>query len=60
MDKIFEPFATFKDNGTGLGLSIVAQILKLHHAGISVESKPGAGTLFTIFLPCPKEGIDAI
>ena len=60
LDKIFEPFATFKDDGTGLGLSIVAQILKLHHADISVESKPGTGTLFTIFLPCSKEGIDAI
>lgn len=60
MDKIFQPFATFKDDGTGLGLSIVAQILELHHAGITVESNPGAGSLFTILFPCSKEGTHAI
>lgn len=55
LEKIFEPFATFKDDGTGLGLSIVTQILKLHHASIIVESQPGSGSTFTIHFPCPEE-----
>ena len=58
-EKIFEPFATFKDDGTGLGLSIVNQILKLHHADITVESTPGAGSTFSIHFPCPEEGLNA-
>ncbi len=52
LEKIFEPFATFKDGGTGLGLSIVKQILKLHHADIVVESPRGEGSTFTIIFPC--------
>ncbi|MBC2711672.1 MAG: Cache 3/Cache 2 fusion domain-containing protein [Desulfosarcina sp.] len=55
LEKIFEPFATFKDDGTGLGLSIVTQILKLHHAGITVESEPGRGSVFAIHFPCSEE-----
>jgi two-component system NtrC family sensor kinase len=54
LEKIFEPFATFKDDGTGLGLSIVTQILKLHHASITVDSRPGQGSTFTIRFPRPK------
>ena len=56
LEKIFEPFATFKDDGTGLGLSIVTQILKLHHATITVDSQPGQGSTFTIVFPC-QEGL---
>jgi len=52
MDKIFEPFVTFKDDGTGLGLSIVVQILRQQGATIAVDSKVGQGTTFTILLPC--------
>jgi len=51
IEKIFEPFVTFKDDGTGLGLPIVSQILKLHHAGVAVESDVGAGSTFTIYFP---------
>lgn len=59
-EKIFEPFATFKDGGTGLGLSIVSQILKLHHAQLTVDSAAGAGCTFTIYFPCAKtEGVHA-
>jgi signal transduction histidine kinase len=54
LEKIFEPFTTFKDDGTGLGLSIVTQILKLHHATISVHSRPEEGSTFTILFPCPE------
>jgi signal transduction histidine kinase len=54
LEQIFEPFATFKDDGTGLGLSIVTQILKLHHASITVDSRPGQGSTFSILFPVPK------
>lgn len=60
LEKIFEPFTTFKDDGTGLGLSIVAQILKLHHAHITVESDLGKGSTFTIYFPCIEEAIHAL
>ncbi|MEN8245760.1 MAG: cache domain-containing protein [Thermodesulfobacteriota bacterium] len=52
LEKIFDPFVTFKDGGTGLGLSIILQILKLHHAGITVDSREGKGTILTIYFPC--------
>ena len=55
LEKIFEPFATFKDDGTGLGLSIVTQILKQHGATVTVQSRPGEGSTFTLVFPCQEE-----
>ncbi len=51
LNKIFEPYFTTKESGSGLGLSIVASIITKHHGHIDVESKPGIGTTFTIYLP---------
>ena len=51
-DRIFEPFFSLRDDGTGLGLATVYQILKTHGAGISVSSKQGLGTSFSIIFPC--------
>ena len=50
---IFEPFFTTKapDKGTGLGLSIVYSIVKHTEGEVIVESAPGRGTAFRIFLP---------
>jgi signal transduction histidine kinase len=56
-EKIFEPFFTTKDKGTGLGLAIVFNIIKKHDGKMSIESKKGKGTAFTITLP-KKRGCD--
>lgn len=51
--RLFEPFFTTKDvgEGTGLGLSIVLTIIEDHQGKITVQSKPGEGTTFTITIP---------
>jgi two-component system sensor histidine kinase HydH len=51
LGKVFEPFFSRKRKGTGLGLAIVHQIIAGHRGEIGVESAPGKGTAFRIFLP---------
>jgi signal transduction histidine kinase len=49
--QIFNPFFTSKENGVGLGLSIVAKIVDDHRGTIRLQSPPGAGARFHVFLP---------
>lgn len=46
---IFNPFFTTKPNGTGLGLSIVYRILETYDCRMDVQSKPGQGSIFTLY-----------
>jgi len=48
LDSIFVPFFTTKRTGTGVGLSISRQLMRANRGGISVRSKPGEGTIFTL------------
>ncbi len=53
LHQIFDPFFTTKDadRGTGMGLSIVRGIVKRHGGAIQVESTPGEGSVFSVYLP---------
>jgi PAS domain S-box-containing protein len=51
LPRIFDPFFTTKENGTGLGLASSYSIMTHHEGHIEVESRPGEGTTFHLFLP---------
>jgi len=54
ISKVFEPYFSTKDTGTGLGLAIVKKAVDDHGGTISVTSKEGSGTTFTIILPAKE------
>lgn len=54
ISKVFEPYFSTKDTGTGLGLAIVKKAVDDHGGTISVASKEGRGTTFTIILPAKE------
>jgi len=55
--KVFDPFFSTKQEGSGLGLAVAYSIIKKHDGLIMVESEPGHGTTFQIFLPASAEPV---
>jgi signal transduction histidine kinase/CheY-like chemotaxis protein len=58
---IFDPFFTTKEpgTGTGLGLSVIDGIIKNHDGAVAVDSQPGRGSTFTVYLPATDEPVAA-
>ena len=50
-ERIFIPFFTTKPTGSGIGLTISRQIMHQHHGSITVQSKTGEGSMFTLLFP---------
>ncbi|HUS59504.1 MAG TPA: ATP-binding protein [Planctomycetota bacterium] len=51
MEKIFDPFFTTKTGGAGLGLAVSKKIIEAQRGSITVESRPGGGSIFIVTLP---------
>ncbi len=55
LGKIFDLYFTTKPKGSGIGLSMVYRIVQMHDGEIEIESTPGKGTTFRLFLPRPQQ-----
>jgi signal transduction histidine kinase len=57
VSQVFEPYFSTKETGTGLGLAIVKKAVDDHHGSISVTSKQGEGTTFTVIIPTAENDV---
>ncbi len=57
IEKVFDPFFSTKFVGRGLGLSVVVGIAQAHGGFVTVESRPGKGSVFRVFLPLSSEAV---
>lgn len=55
MEKLFDPFFTSKFTGRGLGLPVALGVVKAHGGAVTLESGPGKGSVFRVFLPVSDE-----
>jgi len=56
LERIFDPYFSTKQKGSGLGLAITHSIISKHSGTISVNSIPGTGTTFIVYLPASDNG----
>ena len=55
VSRVFDPYYSTKQQGSGLGLAICHSIILKHDGYITVQSSPGKGTCFTVYLPATRE-----
>ncbi len=58
LEKVFDPYFSTKKGGSGLGLATAYSIVNRHHGHLSIESAPGAGARFCIWLPVSSEAVE--
>ncbi len=60
LHKVFDPYFTTKDKGSGLGLATSYSIIKNHDGHVTLESEPGSGTTFFIYLKASRRSAASI